>query len=52
MLAEFYLSLAGQGGGFKKGEGILTFYAEAYQENPALTPSELYHHAVKSKLNN
>jgi len=45
-LAEFYLSLTGNGGGFDKGQNVIEFYNEIYQKNNTITSAELYNRAI------
>lgn len=46
-LAEFYLSFAGEAGGFKECQDIAWFYKEIYQDNNALSAPDLYNKAVE-----
>ena len=46
-LAEFYLSLVGMGGGFKKGADVIEYYKALYQSDTTLTALELYNKAIK-----
>ncbi len=49
-LAEFYLSLAGKGGGFKHCQNVIEFYNELYQRDNTLSASALYSSAIDKFL--
>jgi len=51
-LAEFYLSLAGKGGGFKECQDVIDFYKDTYKNDNSLTASELYKKAIKKFMMN